>query len=334
MYFIRVKAIICVFMCVLQFTVSCTAPVFEIPKKSDQFADWENEGKINASFIASGRSVASTSNTGSPSLSVSYIATAPNVDSVLWQFPGGNPASSTLVQQDVTYSNFGTYDVGLRVSNLDDTDYRFLENYVSLYYKDDWSFGADSWSVTGTTAVTDFVPFVDASGSSWIYVPHTIENEAKCVKSFTGFPSNNLNLEFEYKLERIPNLYLATNYQVSSTSITVSGTTETTTFTLSNLVSPTQYVEADSSPTPTKFSPPTTYPSQRRLTLNYNNIPIWTTSKMTEGIFRRVKLSLPSLENFNLIYQISANTKNASGVIEYPFQTDIRNITIKLDNSK
>jgi len=334
MYFVRVKAIICVFMCVLQFTVSCTAPVFEIPKKSDQFSDWENEGKINASFIASGRSVASTSNTGSPSLSVSYIATAPNVDSVLWQFPGGNPASSTLVQQDVTYSNFGTYDVGLRVSNLDDTDYRFLENYVSLYYKDDWSFGADSWSVTGTTAVTDFVPFVDANGSSWIYVPHTIENEAKCVKSFTGFPSNNLNLEFEYKLERIPNLYLATNYQVSSTSITVSGTTETTTFTLSNLVSPTQYVEADSSPTPTKFSSPTTYPGQRRLTLNYNNIPIWTTSKMTEGIFRRVKLSLPSLENFNLSYQISANTKNASGVIEYPFQTDIRNITIKLDNSK
>jgi hypothetical protein len=55
---------------------------------------------------------------------------------------------------------------------------------------------------------------------------------------------------------------------------------------------------------------------------------------MTEGIFRRVKLSLPSLENFNLSYQISANTKNASGVIEYPFQTDIRNITIKLDNSK
>ena len=104
-----------------------------------------------------------------------------------------------MVQQDVTYSNFGTYDVGLRVSNLDDNDYRFLENYVRLYYKDDWSFGADSWSVTGTTAVTDFVPFVDANGSSWIYVPHTIENEAKCVKSFTGFPSNKLEfIQFPY----------------------------------------------------------------------------------------------------------------------------------------
>ena len=34
MHFVRVKAIICVFLCVLQFTVSCTAPVFEIPKKS------------------------------------------------------------------------------------------------------------------------------------------------------------------------------------------------------------------------------------------------------------------------------------------------------------
>jgi len=131
MHFVRVKAIICVFLCVLQFTVSCTAPVFEIPKKSDQFADWENEGKINASFIASGRSVASTSNSGSPSLSVSYIATAPNVDSVLWQFPGGNPASSTLVQQDVTYSNFGTYDVGLKEF---DTTIRVLEIHSPMNY--------------------------------------------------------------------------------------------------------------------------------------------------------------------------------------------------------
>lgn len=331
MHFKRVKGIIYVFLCLLQLTVSCS-PAYEIPEKSDQFAGWENEGKINASFIASGRSVASTSNTGSPSLSVSYIATAPNVDSVLWQFPGGNPVSSTLIQQDVTYSNFGTYDVGLRVSNLDDTDYRFLENYVRLYYKDDWSFGADSWSVTGTTAVTDFVPYVDKNGSSWIYVPHTIENEAKCVKSFTGFPSNKLDLEFEYKLERIPELYIATNYQVSSTSITVSGTTQTTNFTLTNLVSPTQYVEATATPTPTKFTSPTTYPGQRRLILNYNNIPIWTTSRMTEGTFRRVKLSLPSLANFNLSYVISASTKNSSGVIEYPFRTDIRNMTIKFNN--
>ena len=139
-------------------------------------------------------------------------------------------------------------------------------------------------------------------------------------------------MEFEYKLDRIPELYLATTYQVSSSSITVSGTTQTTTFTLSNIVSPTQYVEANSTPTPTKFTSPTTYPGQRRLTLNYNNIPIWTTSRMTEGTFRRVKLSLPSLANFNLSYVISANSKNSSGVIEYPFQTDIRNMTIKFNN--
>lgn len=337
MYFVRVKVIVCVFLCVLQFTVSCTAPVFEISENSNQFIGWENKGKINASFIATGRSLASTSNTGSPSFTVDYLATASNIDSIYWHFPGGSPVSSTLVQETVTYSNFGAYDVGLKVYNLEDSDNRFIEEYIRLYYKDDWSFSADSWAVTGTTAATDFVPYNDENGvlvDSWVYIPHTIADGAVCVKSFTGFPSNNLNLEFEYKLERIPNLYLATNYQVSSTSITVSGTTETTTFTLSNLVSPTQYVEADSSPTPTKFNSPTTYPGQRRLTLNYNNIPIWTTSKMTEGIFRRVKLSLPSLENFNLSYQISANTKNASGVIEYPFQTDIRNITIKLDNSK
>ena len=150
--------------------------------------------------------------------------------------------------------------------------------------------------------------------------------------SNAGFPSNKLDLEFEYKLERIPELYVATNYQVSSTSITVSGTTQTTNFTLTNLVSPTQYVEATATPTPTKFTSPTTYPGQRRLILNYNNIPIWTTSRMTEGTFRRVKLSLPSLANFNLSYVISASTKNSSGVIEYPFRTDIRNMTIKFNN--
>lgn len=311
--------------------------VFNTPEPID-LSGWENSGSVNASFLATGRYFESTSSSGSPTFTVGYLATASNIDSLTWRFQGGTPATSTLVQESVTYANFGTYGVELKVFNLEDRDTRYYEDFIRLYYKDDWSFSSDSWTVTGTTAPSDFEAKTDQEGNtlaSWIVVPHTVANEAECYKDFSGFPSNNLILEFEYKLEKIPELYVATSYSVSSTTTTIaSGTSVTNTFTLTTLDNPITYVDATASSSPTKFDSPDTYPGLRRLSLNYNGIPIWITSRMTEGLFKRVKLSLPSLTDFKISFVKSESTLNEFGVIQYPFHTEIRNITIKLEEEE
>ena len=55
---------------------------------------------------------------------------------------------------------------------------------------------------------------------------------------------------------------------------------------------------------------------------------------MTEGLFKRVKLSLPSLTDFKISFVKSESTLNEFGVIQYPFHTEIRNITIKLEEEE
>jgi len=328
------KGFIFISLLAIQLLVGCTEPVFFNATERTDLSGWENTGSVNASFLASNRVFASTNNTGSPTFEVNYIATASNIDSLIWQFPGGTPASSTLVQEAVTYEGFGSFDVGLEVFNSEDVDRRYVEDYIRLFYQDDWSFSADSWTISGTTSASDYEPKTDADGNavtSWIIVPYTVANQAECLKSFSSFPSNNLILEFDYNLEKIPVLYVASNYVVSRTTTIISSeTTVTNTFTITNLNNPIEYVDQDTTPVPTTFISPSTYPGERRLILNYNGFPIWVTSKMTNGLFKRVKLSLPSLSNFELGFIKTQNALDASGVIDYPYQAEIKNLTIKL----
>ena len=49
-----------------------------------------------------------------------------------WYFPGGNPATSTAVNQTVTYSTPGIYAVALKVSNVAGTDSIYRTNYIKI----------------------------------------------------------------------------------------------------------------------------------------------------------------------------------------------------------
>jgi hypothetical protein len=130
-------------------------------------------------------------------------------------------------------------------------------------------------------------------------------------------------------------LYAATTYAVSSTTTLISsGTTQTNTFTINTLNTPIEYVDRDADPAPTEFVSPSTYPGKRRLVLEYNGFPIWVTSSMTDGVFKRIRLALPSLSDFELSFIRTENQLDSSGVIEYPYQAEIRNLTIKLQEEE
>ncbi len=64
--------------------------------------------------------------------------------SVLWSFPGGNPTSSTDENPSVSYSNPGTYNVSLRVTNMLETKITTKTAYIEV----------DSSTVIDVTPVT------------------------------------------------------------------------------------------------------------------------------------------------------------------------------------
>jgi PKD repeat protein len=53
-----------------------------------------------------------------------------NVETVLWTFPGGSPATSTEFDPSVTYDNVGTYEATLEVFSADDSDAITIESVV------------------------------------------------------------------------------------------------------------------------------------------------------------------------------------------------------------
>lgn len=273
--------------------LGCTPPVFISPDaEALQPEGWENTGNINASFLSTSRSIGIPTNTGSPSLEVTFIASASNIDSLQWIFPGGVTNDSiSEVNEVVQYNNFGTFDVGLKVFNLEDTDERFYENFVSLYYQDNWTFGSDdqSWTVTGTSATEqDFErPMIDGVVSdNWVKIPYTSGHKIVAEKVFSNFPKNNLEVEFFYKLERVKELYIDNASRSTSPTVTASNTVY-----LNPMTATASY---------TSVSTPATYPGARRFSLLFNGIPIWVASSLTDDRFERVKLSLPSVSGFTL----------------------------------
>ena len=53
-----------------------------------------------------------------------------NAEDVVWNFPGGNPASSSQQNPIISYSSSGTYDVQLIAINNQGRDTSYLENYI------------------------------------------------------------------------------------------------------------------------------------------------------------------------------------------------------------
>ncbi|MDB9824228.1 alanine dehydrogenase [Flavobacteriaceae bacterium] len=203
---------------ILLFVVACTPPIFEPPVQEEEARNpnWENVGSLNASFISTSRSIGISTNTGSPSFDVSFIASASNIDSLVWSFPGGTTNDSiNEIIETVGYDAYGRYDVGLAVFNRDNEDIRYFENFIDLYYKDNLLFAgsdATSWTVSGTAAGnTVFTHPVDENGlpySNWAMISYAVEQKVEALKNFSDFPTNDLVLEFDYKLDRLPVLYI------------------------------------------------------------------------------------------------------------------------------
>lgn len=84
-----------------------------------------------------------------------------------WIFEGGTPATSTVANPNVTYTQAGTYDVTLIVSNTNGTDTLYFKDYIEVApevatkkapYTQDFEFPqfpADGW-FTNSTTFTDF----------------------------------------------------------------------------------------------------------------------------------------------------------------------------------
>lgn len=79
--------------------------------------------------------VAFTANTemGCAPVTINYLdASIGNVDTYLWTFEGGEPASSTLANPQVSYTASGVYDVQLEVSGPGGTDFILMENFIEI----------------------------------------------------------------------------------------------------------------------------------------------------------------------------------------------------------
>lgn len=292
----ELKRLVALLVFVLSFWVGCVPPMYEPPaaQQNTLNPDWENTGNISASFISTSRTVGVNTNTGSPSFNVSFIASASNIDSLEWSFPGGITNDTiSEVTESVEYAAYGRYDVGLKVYNTEDSDSRYYEDFIEIYYKDDLSFGENDpavWSKTGTeTLLTDFTHPVDAEGNpyqNWAIVPFSSAHAVAARKSFEDFPKNNLILEFDYKLERQSVIY------VDGASIT--GT---------SLSSPTvvDYVNAvDATADDLRIDSPTVYPGAKRFSIEYDSIPLWIASRINDEFFEHVRLELPSQSNFTI----------------------------------
>jgi len=281
---------------ILLFVVACTPPIFEPPVQEEEARNpnWENVGSLNASFISTSRSIGISTNTGSPSFDVTFIASASNIDSLVWSFPGGTTNDLIdEISETVSYDAYGRYDVGLEVFNRDNADSRYFENFIELYYKDNLLFdGSDatSWTVSGTAVgTTVFTHPVDENGvpySNRAMLSYSVEQKVEALKNFSDFPTNDLVLEFDYKLERLPVLYID-NSILSGTSLTSPDSAEYVSPANTALITNTTRVES-----------PVIYPGEKRFSIEYNNIPVWTATRINEGFYEHVLLDLPSLSSF------------------------------------
>ncbi len=292
----KVKQLGVLLIFVLVFWEACVPPMYDPPiaQENSINPNWENTGTIVASFISTSRTIPVNTNTGSPSINVSFIASASNIDSLEWSFPGGITNDSiSEVTETVEYNAFGRYDVGLKVYNTEDSDSRFYENFIQMYYKDDLIFGENDvavWSITGsTTQLTDFTSPTDAEGNpydNWIVVPYNSLHKVAASKVFEDFPRNNLILEFDYKLEKQSVIYVD-HSSIRGTSLSSP-----------SIVS---YVDvALATDDDLRIDSPSVYPGAKRFSIEYNDIPLWIASSINEDYFEHVRLELPSQSNFTL----------------------------------
>ncbi len=86
---------------------------------------------------------------GCAPLTVSFFSTTENADALMWNFPGGNPATSSEVNPVVTYSTPGVYNVTLSASNAFGTNSVTSQDAVTISSVTAANF---DYTLNGTTA--------------------------------------------------------------------------------------------------------------------------------------------------------------------------------------
>jgi PKD repeat protein len=133
-----------------------------------------------ASFVLNGNNPACVNEV------VRFQSTSSNNPSVhQWFFQGGTPTVSNLANPLVTYSNPGTYDVQLIVSNSNGTDTLSLENFIVIQTIPDLEFAFEdqALNVTFTAEVQNGQNvqwnFGDGQNAAGIFATHSYQNEGE-----------------------------------------------------------------------------------------------------------------------------------------------------------
>ncbi|MEQ8702638.1 MAG: PKD domain-containing protein [Phaeodactylibacter sp.] len=111
-------------------------------------------------------------------------------DSLLWDFPGGTPASSTQPNPTITYETPGTYDVSLTLFSSFGPQQTTVEDQVLIYTRPTAAFvyEADGFTVTFTNLSAD------ATFYSWNFGDGSTSMDAAPVHTFPGPGSYEVTL--------------------------------------------------------------------------------------------------------------------------------------------
>ncbi|MDR2065552.1 MAG: choice-of-anchor J domain-containing protein [Prevotellaceae bacterium] len=131
--------------------------------------------------------------------SVKFSAVIHNIDSVSWEFQGGVPATSTLMQPIVKYDNPGDYDVKMTAygkSDVTGNDTVIVVNspqYIHVTIKGGASAAAPVANLAVGTDVSTVIFSDDGNGSTTARVGTTNASTAKWLKEgVSGSPSNTV----------------------------------------------------------------------------------------------------------------------------------------------
>ncbi|HMS99511.1 MAG TPA: PKD domain-containing protein [Saprospiraceae bacterium] len=138
-------------------------------------------------------SFTSASSSGCAPFTAAFNNTSANSpSSFLWQFPGGQPNTSTLANPSVVYLMPGNYDVTLITSNINGSDTLTLTNYVQVNTVPDVSFVSSnneltfSFNNTGTGATSYAWAFGDGNTSTLENPNHTYSVEGSYTVNFSA----------------------------------------------------------------------------------------------------------------------------------------------------
>ena len=145
-----------------------------------------------------------------PNATFTFSDESINSEEILWEFPGGNPSTSTDPNPTVTYDAVGTYDVIVIATNSSGSEELTFEDYVTVNDEPNAQFSVENdgleINITNSSEYGNSYDwdFGDSSTSSEFEPNHTYDEEGlytvtlevtnQCGTSITDFEVNNYTL--------------------------------------------------------------------------------------------------------------------------------------------